>query len=76
MLLRIPGFPATHYGLNPLYHNPETGHLLSIPSYYLMGFASQVLFGILLLLVGITVWMLEDELSGGRVPPSQLVYVS
>jgi len=57
------------YGLDPLHHDPETGHLLLIPGYFLAGFASQALFGILSVLVGITVWMLDDELRGGLVPP-------
>jgi hypothetical protein len=57
------------YGLDPLYHDPETGHLLLIPGYFLAGFASQALFGILSVLVGITIWMLDDELRGGLVPP-------
>ena len=57
------------HGLNPLNHDPETGHLLLIPDYYLAGFAAQALFGVLSALVGVTVWMLEDELRGGLVPP-------
>jgi hypothetical protein len=57
------------YGLDPLYHDPETGHLLLIPNYYLAGITSVMLFGILSVLVAITVWMLEDELRGGFVSP-------
>jgi len=57
------------YGLDPLYHNPETGHLLPLPCYYLAGFVSVMLFGLLSVLVAIAVWMLEDELRGGLVPP-------
>ncbi len=60
------------YGLDPLYHNPETGHLLIIPDYYLAGSASVALFGVLSVLVAITVWLLEDELRGGLVPPTIL----
>ena len=60
------------FGLDPLYHNPETGHLLLMPNYYLVGFASVALFGVLSVLVAITVWMLEDELRGGIVPPTIL----
>jgi hypothetical protein len=62
-------FMLLTYGLDPLYHNPETGHLLLIPNYYLAGFASQALFGVLSAFVGITVWMLQDELRGGLVSP-------
>lgn len=57
------------YGLNPLYHDPETGHLLQLPGYYFVGWVSVALFGILSVLVAITVWMLADELRGGLVPP-------
>ena len=57
------------YGLDPLYHNPETGHLLLIPDYELTGFASFALLGVLSVLVAITVWMLEDELREGPVTP-------
>ncbi len=62
-------FMLLTYGLDPLYHDPVTGHLLGMPNYYLAGFASQALFGVLSAFVGVTVWMLEDELHGGLVPP-------
>ncbi len=57
------------YGLDPLYHDPETGHLLAMPDYFLAAFASYALFGVLSVLAAITVWMLQDELRGGLVPP-------
>jgi len=57
------------FGLDPLYHDPETGHLLQIPYYFIVHSASVALFGILSVLVAITVWMLEDELREGIVPP-------
>ncbi len=60
------------YGLDPLYHNPETGHLLQLPGYRLATGASLALFGVLSVLVAISVWLLEDELRGGLVPPGKL----
>lgn len=65
----IMAFILLTYGLDPLYHNPETGHLLLMPDYYLAGGASQALFGVLSVFVGVTVWLLQDELRGGLVPP-------
>jgi len=65
----ITAFLLLTYGLDPLYHNPETGHLLQIPGYWIAGSASQALFGTLSAFMGITVWLLEDELRGGLVPP-------
>lgn len=66
------GFLQLTYGLDPLYHDPVTGHLLSLPDYLVVGYASVALFGVLLVLVAITVWMLDDELRGGLVPPKTL----
>ncbi len=60
------------YGLDPLYHDPVTGHLLLMHDYYLAVFASQALFGVLSVFVGVTIWMLEDDLHGGLVPPMTL----
>ncbi len=60
------------YGLDPLYHDPETGHLLLVPDYFLASGASVMLFGVLSVFVGVTVWLLEDELRGGLVPPMML----
>ena len=57
------------YGLDPLYHDPETGHLLLLPDYLIAYIASVALFGVLSVLVAITVWLLGDELRGGLVPP-------
>lgn len=57
------------FGLDPLYHDPETGHLLQIPYYFIVHSASVALFAVLSVLVAITVWMLEDELRGRFVPP-------
>lgn len=68
----IMAFLLLTYGLDPIFHNPETGHLLQIPDYWIAGFASQALFGTLSVFMGVTVWMLDDDLRGGLVPPTTL----
>jgi len=60
------------YGLDPLYHDPETGHLLLVPDYFPASGALVALFGVLSVFVGVTVWLLEDELRGAFVPPMML----
>ena len=53
------------YGLNPDFLDPETGHLLleEILLYTPLVLAAMFLFGVLSVIVAITIWMLEKELK-------------